>query len=55
MGYNMPNEWDRVLDETGEENTLWHWKQYYFWGSDAAKHQPGYAVKIPYSTLYQQE
>ncbi len=34
MGEGGPNEWDRILDEAGEANTLWHWADYYFWGSD---------------------
>lgn len=45
---NTPNEWDRVLDETGAANTLWHWNRYYFWGSDATKYNHS-AVKNPYA------
>lgn len=29
-----PNEWDKALDETGENDTLWHWGKAYFWGAD---------------------
>lgn len=31
---NVPNEWDATLDETGENNALWHWNTMYFWGAD---------------------
>ena len=31
---DVPNEWDKVLDATNENNALWHWKDMYFWGSD---------------------
>lgn len=24
---NIPNEWDKVLDETSESNTLWNWEK----------------------------
>lgn len=33
---NVSNEWDKVLNETGEDNNLWHWDDMYFWGADAA-------------------
>lgn len=25
---DVPNEWDKALDEAGEDNGLWHWKIY---------------------------
>lgn len=31
---DTPNEWDKVMHETGEENSLWHLKGTYFWGAD---------------------
>lgn len=31
---NAPNEWDEVLDEIGEDNTLWHWDKMYFFGAE---------------------
>ena len=37
-GKDEPNEWDAALDETGENNDLWHWKGIYFWGQEAAKY-----------------
>ena len=32
----VPNEWDKVLNETEENNALWHWKDMYFWGNDVS-------------------
>ena len=29
------NEWDKVLDIAGAENSLWHWGKMFFWGADA--------------------
>lgn len=29
-----PNEWDRILDITGDGDSLWHWQTMYFWGRD---------------------
>ena len=28
------SEWDELLDEFGEDNLLWHWKEKYFWGKE---------------------
>lgn len=28
------NEWDKALDETGENNALWHWNEMYFLGAE---------------------
>ena len=33
---NVPNEWDVILDETYEDDILWHWNQIFFWGVDAS-------------------
>lgn len=30
------NEWDQILDITGEDDSLWHWYKMYFWGRDNA-------------------
>ena len=32
---DTPNEWDDILDITGEDDGLWHWKDMYFWGQEA--------------------
>lgn len=37
---SAPNEWNSILDKTGEEDTLWHWKHMYFWGVDKASANP---------------
>lgn len=29
------NEWSRILDMTSVDNSVWHWKAMFFWGSDA--------------------
>lgn len=31
---DVPNEWDQVLTMTGDDDTLWHWSNIYFWGAD---------------------
>lgn len=31
----IPCEWTDVLSVTGEDNSLWHWTDMFFWGSDA--------------------
>ena len=31
---HIPNEWDKILDKTSEDNDLWHWKDMYFWGTE---------------------
>lgn len=31
---DVSNEWDRALDATSEDNTLFHWEDAYFWGAD---------------------
>lgn len=33
---DVPNEWDKILDVTSENNAFWHWKDVYFWGVDVA-------------------
>ena len=29
------NEWDKILDITGRDDALWHWKDMEFWGGDS--------------------
>ena len=31
-----PNEWDSALNAVGEDNSLWHWEDMFFWGQEAA-------------------
>ena len=35
-----PNEWDDILDITGEDDDLWHWKDMYFWGQEVSTYGP---------------
>jgi len=30
----VPNEWDQVLDEVGEDDAIWNWSEDPFWGQD---------------------
>ena len=30
----VPNEWDDILNDLGEDNSLWHWDKMYFWGQE---------------------
>jgi len=30
----VPNEWDALLDELGEEDSIWHWEDAFFWGQE---------------------
>lgn len=32
---DAPNEWDSALDTVGEDNSLWHWEDMFFWGQEA--------------------
>ena len=34
----VPNEWDSILDDLGEDDSLWHWGSGYFWGQETARH-----------------
>lgn len=31
---DKPSEWDRILDLTGEDDSLWHWKNRCSWGQE---------------------
>ena len=33
-----PNEWDRILDATYAANSLWNWKDLYFWGANVSEY-----------------
>lgn len=32
-----PNEWDAALDAVGEDDSIWHWKDAYFWVQEPGK------------------
>ena len=34
----VPDEWDSILDDLGEDDSLWHWNKQYFWGQKATKY-----------------
>lgn len=42
---NIPNEWDKVLDETSESNTLWNWEKMFFWGADVSTYGSAHSVR----------
>lgn len=40
-----PNEWDAALDEVGEGNELWHWKNRSFWGQETPEHVASHVLR----------
>lgn len=30
------NEWDSILDDLGDDDSIWHWKEQWFWGQEQA-------------------
>ena len=34
---DVPNEWDSILDDLGEDDGLWHWSDGYFWGQETSR------------------
>ena len=36
---DVPNEWDSILDDLGEDDSLWHWSEQFFWGQETSKNQ----------------
>ena len=36
---NVSNEWDSILDDLGEDDSLWHWSEQFFWGQETSKNQ----------------
>ena len=39
---DVPNEWDSILDDLGEDDSLWHWSEQFFWGQETSKNQASY-------------
>ena len=35
----VPNEWDSILDNLGEDDNLWHWRGHFFWGQEVSKYE----------------
>jgi hypothetical protein len=47
---DVPNEWDDILNDLGEDNSLWHWDKMYFWGQETFRKGASYrAVRGYYS------
>ena len=50
---DVPNEWDDILNDLGEDNSLWHWDKMYFWGQETfRKGASDRAVRGCYSARY---
>ena len=50
---DVPNEWDSILDDLGEDDGLWHWSDGYFWGQETSRHLTSYrAVRGRHSARY---
>ena len=41
---DVPNEWDAILDDLGEDDGLWHWSKQFFWGQETSRHLTSYRV-----------
>ena len=35
---DTPNEWDKALDATSENDALWYWYEMFFWGANKLNH-----------------
>lgn len=44
MKEGVSNEWDAILNDLGEDNSLWHWNEQYFWGQESLKDFPSFRV-----------
>ena len=50
---DVPNEWDSILDELGEDDSLWHWSKQLFWGQEISKKRGSFrAVRGRHSARY---
>lgn len=38
------NEWDAALDEVGEDDEIWHWDDWYFWGQETPENWVPYCA-----------
>jgi len=47
---NVPNEWDDILDATSENDSLWHWKNYFFWGQETSVRNETYRAYRGYGS-----
>ena len=39
---DVPNEWDSILDDLGEDDGLWYWDDQYFWGQETSREKASY-------------
>lgn len=47
------SEWDNLVAHYGEDNTLWHWREVFFWGQDSVQGDDHLcAVRGCYSAKY---
>ena len=50
---DVPNEWDSILDDLGEDDGLWHWSDGYFWGQETSRRFASHrAVRGYYSARF---
>ena len=50
---DVPNEWDSILDDLGEDDNLWHWRGHFFWGQEVSKYEASFrAVRGYLSARY---
>jgi len=47
---DVPNEWDSILDDLGEDDGLWHWSDGYFWGQETSRRFASYRAVRGYSS-----
>ena len=47
---NVPNEWDSILDNLGEDDNLWHWRGHFFWGQEVSKYEASHRAVRGYSS-----
>jgi len=44
----VPNEWYDLLDELGDEDSIWHWKNSFFWGQETVTARAAYRARCGY-------
>ena len=47
---DVPNEWDSILDDLGEDDGLWHWSDGYFWGQETSRHLTSFRAVRGYTS-----
>ena len=41
-----PNEWDDILDELGEDDSIWHWDEQGFFGQEREMNVEGHLIPV---------